>query len=114
MNSTTPAQPSLHASRPTGQAPVARLRGSILLALGFAFTGAALLGAPEKEAAAPVTRATPAAGGYAAAPASAPAAYLADSPEVSAAVRDWVWETPSAVTSRASEHYDFEELWMPR
>jgi hypothetical protein len=115
MNSESPDQPSLPSAGPHGRTgPTSRLRTSVLLVLGFAFTAAAVIGVPEKETAAPMALAAPVAGAYEASPGSLTGAFPVDSPEVTAAVRDWTWETPSAAVVRSTEHYDFTELWLAR
>ena len=88
----------------------ARLTAGLLLLLGFGFTGSALLGnAPEPATVAPAVQTS-----AATAPSGPQDETIgpADTPEVSAAVRNWVWETPSA--SRPAGVSDTEELWLPR
>jgi hypothetical protein len=88
----------------------ARLTAGLLLLLGFGFTGSALLGnAPEPATVAPAVQTS-----AATAPTGPQDATIgpAESPEVTAAVRHWVWETPSA--SRPAGVSDTEELWLPR
>jgi hypothetical protein len=111
MKDALPAQsPSpLHAEQRRNRLS-ARLTAGLLLLLGFGFTGSALLGnAPEPATVAPAaqTSAAPAPSGP-----QDEAIVPADAPEVSAAVRNWVWETPS--TSPPAGVNDTEELWWPR
>ncbi len=89
-----------------------RVRGSVLLILGFALTAAALFGSPEQPATtspamrAPDTTTDP----NPATPAIDP---VTDDPMVTATVGDWNWEAAATTSSRHSGPYEVQELWLP-
>lgn len=87
------------------------LRGSMLLALGFAVTAFVLLDTPGTNATAGHT-----ATAAAAMPSAPPAALGIDAEDatVSLAVRSWAWETaPRTPPARSVSAYDTLELWYP-
>ncbi len=103
-----------HASprRPQAQADRAgtRITAALLLLLGFGFTASALVESPD-----PAQRDR---GHLTARAVAVEAAAIADpsavqSPEVTAAVAQWAFETP-AEKRPSPGSYDWEELWLPR
>lgn len=111
MNDQRPAMPSLPNAAPSsGKHRGTRLTASLLLLLGFGFTATALIETPHPPA--DIGRA-PAVQVVTNGPAGFPGAGEVDHPEVAAAVRNWVWETPSQGRP-ASSIQDVEELWLAR
>lgn len=108
MNDKLPAAPSLRREE-QHQRNRSLLAGLVLL-LGFGVTASALMDTPS-ERPAPAQHAAAAAVGAPAAPASE-VVDPTELPEVTAAVRDWVWETREPPPSAGT--YDLEELWLPR
>jgi hypothetical protein len=110
MNSLTPAMPS-NPVDPSHRSRSARWTAGFVVAVGFAFMGSALIDASEPSSHAVGSRP------LMAAPTdmdlSGPTAGHAESYEVDAAVRNWVFETRSA-EAKPSRSYDFEELWLAR
>lgn len=108
MNDKLPAAPSLRREEQHQLDP--SLLAGVVLVLGFGVTASALMDTPGARPA-PAQHAAPAAVGVAAASASEVVGPT-ELPEVTAAVRDWVWETREPPPSTAT--YDPEELWLPR
>jgi hypothetical protein len=87
-----------------------RWTATVVAAVAFAFMASVVIDASE-----PTDRSSlhPAAAATTAFEAIAPAFEHADSPEVTRAVREWVWETPGAARKPAAAQ-DLEELWLAR
>ena len=110
MNPLPPAMPSnpvdaSHRSRS------ARWTAGFVVAVGFAFMGSALIDASEPSIHAVGAR--PLMASPTAMDVSGPTAGHAESHEVDAAVRNWVWETRNP-ERKPTGSYDFEELWLAR
>lgn len=113
MNDHLPAMPSQHELTRPGREPRGAGRvASVLTLLAFGFAANALLSTPQALAPAEPQAARPTTEQMMASE-TAPGLATAESPEVTAAVRNWIWETPGT-DRRSPAGYDFEELWLPR
>jgi len=89
----------------------ARWTAGFVVAVGFGFTGSALIGASEPNDRLDVFR--PAMSAPTAMNISGPTSGHAENYDVDTAVRNWAWEAKS-VEQKPSRSYDFQELWLAR
>lgn len=111
MTSLSPAMPSAPSDVQGNSRVSARLKAGVLVLLAFGFMASTLLGAAGPTI--PAGDAQPAMAAAPAPDAGEPGAMAAESYEVAASVRQWVWET-QATDRKPAAHYDYEELWLAR
>lgn len=109
------AAPALHTTHPhtgTKGHPNRGWIAAVVIVMLGGFAANSILSTPQAsvDLAAPPALVAPV---PAAASGGTPGIQAGDSADVTAAVRNWAWETPS--TDRApSRTQDLEELWLPR